>query len=589
MQRIKILSSNLINQIAAGEVIERPASVIKELVENSIDAEATRIDVIIKDGGRTFIQVSDNGIGMSSEDLEISFQRHATSKINSQDDLASVSSLGFRGEAMPSIASVARVYAKSSTNGNEGTELSIDAGIINYIRPIGCVKGTLIQVKNIFFNIPARRKFLKKADTEQRAITSIFRRYILSYPDISFKLIVNDKIVYQLASGDLLQRIEEVYGKSFAKSVLPVEYIKDNYKVTGFVGNLSVVKKRRGEQFLFLNRRFIQDRLLSSTVVRAYQSLIERGEFPFFLLNLSAPLDGIDVNVHPAKLEVRFQDEWRIYHVMKSATAEALKDILATLPDFSNMNQNQFQESQNTSFNFNKAQSFSDIPTENAPRSYSFNDEGNIFQIERAQRRIEQMMQIDEKINHKVYGNIFQILNKYIVTEVKSGMLIIDQHVAHERILFESAKKALEGNGLPSQTVLFPQTLKFLPDEYNQLIDIIPYLEKIGFRMREFGDNMIIIDGIPSDVYWGGESGIIREILDKYIGYNELNASFMDYIAATYSCKAAIKAGEKLESEEMKNLVDKLFATEHPYYCPHGRPIIVNLSLDELDKRFERK
>ncbi|MBC8311246.1 MAG: DNA mismatch repair endonuclease MutL [Candidatus Marinimicrobia bacterium] len=603
MSKIKLLSSHLINQIAAGEVIERPFSVIKELVENSIDAKSSQIDILIEDGGHKAIQVFDNGIGMTKVDLELAFQRHATSKIATQDDLAKISTLGFRGEALPSIASVSQLTAKSIVkDNNDGFELSIYGGEVKSLEPIAGLHGTQISVKNLFYNIPARRKFLKKSDTEQRKIVELIRQFMLSNPNIGFSLSANSKEIYKVSPNTLEIRIKDIFGKNFSNSLLPVNLTKSPYEISGFTGNLNTTKKRQGDQYLFLNGRFIKDRLLSSAVFSAYKSLISRGEFPFFVLFLQVPLDTVDINVHPAKLEVRFQNEWHIYHVIKSAISNALEDILKVIPEYdpsliyynkpkesSEVSQLPFTNSQSNSLVENLAPreganiNLSEVPFGNMQK----NDIEEDFRVDRAHERIVQS-HTGAPIEKVVSDIIWQLDNKYLITEIKSGLIIIDQHVAHERVLYESARAAMDGNGMTSQTVLFPQTLTLQPDEYSNLLNIIPYLDKIGFKLREFGDCSVIIEGIPIDVNWGTEKEVIGEILEKYMHNSELDASFIDYIASTFACKAAVKAGDPLNPEERKHLIDKLFATSHPYYCPHGRPIIINLSLDDLDKRFER-
>ena len=602
MSKIKLLSSNLINQIAAGEVIERPFSVIKELVENSIDAESSQIDILIEDGGHKSIQVFDNGMGMSKEDLQLAFQRHATSKIATQNDLAQINTLGFRGEALPSIASVSQLSAKSITkDSDDGFELTIHGGEVKSFEPIAGLQGTQISVKNLFYNIPARRKFLKKPDTEQRKIVKLIRQLMLSNPQIGFSLSANNKEIYKVTQSNLENRIKDIFGKNFYNSILSTELNKTPYSISGFIGNLSTTKKRQGDQYLFLNGRFIKDRLLSSAVFSAYKSLISRGEFPFFVLFLKVPFGSVDINVHPAKLEVRFQNEWHIYHVIKTAVSNALEDILNVIPEYdpSLIYYNKPKEA-----NIGSQLLFSNNPSNPLAQNIAPRKEGNApselqfeaiqskgmtddFLIDRANERIVESDEsiIPEKLESEI---IWQLHNKYLITEIKSGLVIIDQHVAHERVLYESARAAIDGNGMASQTVLFPQTLKLQPDEYSNLLNIIPYLEKIGFKLREFGETSIVIEGIPVDVNWGTEKEVISEILEKYIHNNELDASFIDYIAATFACKAAVKAGDPLNPEERKHLIDKLFATNHPYYCPHGRPIIINLSLDDLDKRFER-
>jgi len=603
MSKIKLLPSNLINQIAAGEVIERPFSVVKELLENSIDAKSTQIDIFIENGGHKSIQITDNGIGMDKENLKLAFMRHATSKIETQEDLAKINTLGFRGEALPSIASVSQLSAKSVIEGsNDGFELTIHGGEVKSLEPIAGIQGTQISVRNLFYNIPARRKFLKKSDTEQRKIVNLTRQFMLSNPAIGFSLFANGKEVYKVSPSTLDIRIKDIFGLKMSKSVLKVDLVKAPYQISGFIGNLNTTKKRQGEQYLFLNGRFIKDRLLSSAVFSAYRSLVSRGEFPFFVLFLQVPLDTVDINVHPAKLEVRFQNEWHIYHVIKSAVSTALEDILNVIPayDPSLVYYNQPKKSAETS-----SLPFTDtLPStlvDNiAPRKTigaDFSDSSTLKMqsetskeeslIERANERITESYN-EGDANELVSEIIWQLHNKYLITEIKSGLIIIDQHVAHERVLYESARAAIDGNGMASQTVLFPQTLALQPDEYSHLLNIIPFLEKIGFKLREFGENSVIIEGIPIDVAWGSEKEVISEVLEKYTENSELDASFIDYIASTFACKAAVKAGDPLNVEERRHLIDKLFATNHPYYCPHGRPIIINLSLDDLDKRFER-
>ena len=603
MSKIKLLSSNLVNQIAAGEVIERPFSVIKELVENSIDAKSTQINIMIEDGGHKSLQVFDNGIGMSKDDLELAFKRHATSKIETQNDLVKIETLGFRGEALPSIASVSQLSAKSIERGNnDGFELTIHGGEVKSLIPTAGLNGTQITVKNLFYNIPARRKFLKKPDTEQRKIIELIRQFMLSNPQIGFSLSTNNKEIYNVSASTLEARIKDIFGKKFSNSLLPVELSKSPYKISGFTGNLNTTKKRQGDQFLFLNGRFIKDRLLSSAVFSAYRSLISRGEFPFFVLFLKVPLDSVDINVHPAKLEVRFQNEWHIYHVIKSSISDALKDILKVIPEYdpSLIYYNKKRDSRDESqlpFSGDKANPLVENLAPRKPPDSDLNEfqlsgqvTGEIeadFQIDRAHERIVESNEINAE-DQIVSDIIWQLHNKYLITEIKSGLVIIDQHVAHERVLYESARLAIDGNGMASQTVLFPQTLSLQPDEYSNLLNIIPYLEKIGFKLREFGENSVIIEGVPIDVNWGTEKEVISEILEKYMHNSDLDASFIDYIASTFACKAAVKAGDPLTLEERKHLIDKLFATKHPYYCPHGRPIIINLSIDDLDKRFER-
>ena len=335
MANIRPLDSALIDQIAAGEVIDRPASVLKELIENSLDSGANKIEIQISKGGHELIQVSDNGCGMNQDNLRLAFQRHATSKIQKLEDLNSIGTLGFRGEALPSIASVSMVTARSSEGDSNGFEIKINGSEEQYLKPVAGLPGTTIKVQNLFYNTPARRKFLKKPETEQAVINSIMRRFMLSRPDVGFRMISNNKTVYDVPSQSLPDRINAIYGSAYKNGILPVELQKDPYSVKGFTGNLSLVKKRRGEQYVFINGRYIMDRLLNSSIYSAYQSLIQRGEFPFFVLFLEMPLDSFDVNVHPAKLEVRFVNEWQVYHILKSSITKTLQDILKVIPEYS--------------------------------------------------------------------------------------------------------------------------------------------------------------------------------------------------------------------------------------------------------------
>ena len=597
MAKIHHLKSSLVDQIAAGEVIDRPASVLKELIENSLDSGANKIDVQIIKGGHDLIQVSDNGCGMSKEDLKLAFMRHATSKIKDLEDLNSITTLGFRGEALPSIASVSMFTAISSEKESNGFEIKINGSEEKSFKPIASLEGTTCKVQNLFYNTPARRKFLKKPETEQAVINTMMRRFMLSRPEVAFKMLSNDKIVYDVSIQNLSERINAIYGSTFKNCVLPVELKKDPYTITGFTGNLSLVKKRQGEQYIFLNGRYIKNRLLNSAIFSAYQSLIQRGEFPFFVIFLEMPPDLFDVNVHPAKLEVRFINEWQIYHVIKTSITTILQDILKVIPDYKTYQHFQeYSPNETNVLNLDKAPSSTITQFEQAPHKRNANEVSgfvnkNGIQLKQAHLRMESTLdniKVPNEDLQPITDHIWQIHRKYLITEIKSGLIIIDQHVAHERVLFEEAKKAIEGQGFPSQTVLFPQTLKLQPEEYDSLLEITHYLNKIGFRFREFGENTIIIDEIPPDINWGNESQIIREIIDQFISVKKIDPSFIDQIAAIYSCKSAIKAGDQLKPEERIHLIDRLFSTEHPYYCPHGRPIIINLSINELDKRFER-
>tara|TARA_B100001250_G_scaffold121100_1_gene102795 strand:+ start:3004 stop:4704 length:1701 start_codon:yes stop_codon:yes gene_type:complete len=558
------LNDKLINQIAAGEVVDNPASVIKELIENSIDAKSKSIKIFIKDGGKKSILILDDGHGMHKEDLINAFERFATSKIENEEDLENINTLGFRGEALPSISSVSKITIKSKNNKNIGHLLEIDGGKILDSKPDGIDKGTSIHVKNLFFNVPARLKFLKKDTTEYQKILVLFKVFALSNPEISFSLYNEKKEIYHLPSSNLESRIINIYGIDYKNSLIEVDFIQDEFKVSGYIGNLSLVKKRRGNQFTFINGRYILNPLINQTVYNSYDSLISRGEFPFFLLNLKLNNSFIDVNVHPKKTEIKFKNELQIQHIVKKSVSKALKNKIEVIPNLYTPKENYNSQIIDLPFNeLNKNRN--DISKETVDKMFTDNNLA---------------LSNDMKV--------WQIHNKYILTEISSGLIVIDQHVAHERILYEMAKKSLDGKGLNSQKLMFPITINYTPEDFNNLLDILPYLNKIGFDIREFGNNSVIIEGSPPELSNGKEKEVIDDILDNFIEHKQLNSSFIDYMAATYSCKAAIKAGDKLDESECINLIDKLFSTKHPYYCPHGRPIIINLSINDLDKRFER-
>jgi len=578
MKPILSLPEDLRNKISAGEVIERPASVVKELLENSIDAGATEITVVVEKGGHQLIQVRDNGHGITADGLAQAFLRYTTSKISKVDDLFKIRTLGFRGEALASIASVSEINVSSSVDESAGYQMDLVNGVTDAIKAAPPIGGTEITVRNLFYNTPARKKFLKSATIEFRKIVKMLRRFGLEFPEVSFQLVHNDKTILNLTPENLEERIIALTDPSYRDQLLPVNMIKGDYNISGFIGTLNLVRGRPGEQYLFVNRRFIQNRLLNSAVYAAYESLVKRGEYPFSLLNLVLPPDQLDVNVHPRKIEVRFTDEWRIYHVVKSAVREALASILATIPSFEQ------HVGQMVTFGKEIDPNQRQEPLWFTPAKQS--ESG--ADLQRAKEYVSNLADQKEEATAIEGSIMWQVHDKYIISQINSGLVIIDQHVAHERVLFEDALLAFDSTPLSAQTLLFPEILEFSTDEYSVLLDILPYLEKLGFRMKENGQNKILLEAIPSDMGWGNENSVIRDIIDHYVANREKSSSYVENLAASFACHAAVKAGDSLTIEEMQVLVNRLFATKHPYYCPHGRPIIVQLSLEELDQRFER-
>ena len=576
---ISRLSEDLQNKISAGEVVERPSSVVKELLENSLDANSNQIDITIEQGGNQLIQVRDNGIGIKKDQLPNSIKRFHTSKLSKLDDLFNINTLGFRGEALASIASVAQLSIISDDGNSGGAEISVIDGQAGGIKPAPSISGTQITIQNLFYNTPARRKFLKTPRTEGRKIIEMVKRFGLSNPQVGFSLVVDGKKVINLLIETLSERIGSLFDNTYQKNIIPIEISKADFTFTGYIGNLNLVRKRFGEQYIYLNGRYIKDRLLNSAVYSSYQSLVQRGEYPFFIINIQMPYEQVDVNVHPMKTEVRFNDEWRVYHVLKSGVSQSLSEILNTIPNFQRISSDSssfFQNSNNqSSIDFNN----------------TIQGNGLVSNLEKTDRAKLYASNIDSSkdgIDNFNIEKMWQVHKKYIISELNSGLVVIDQHVAHERVLYEECLQAFESKIMSSQTLLFPEEIEFSKDEYDILLEIFPYLEKIGFKIVETENSKLIVEATPSDISWGDEKKIIKEIIDEFISTRKKYSSYKEALAASFACKAAVKAGDQMSKDEMVMLVNRLFSTEHPYYCPHGRPIIMQLSLEELDRRFER-
>ena len=588
---IKALSNDLRNKISAGEVVENPASVVKELIENSLDAKASEITVVIEKGGHQTIQVRDNGIGIHKDDLPLSLLRFHTSKISDVKDLFSIQTLGFRGEALSSIASVSEITIISDQKKSDGHMIKVQGGELGAIQPYAKIQGTEVTIQNLFYNTPVRKKFLKTARTELRKVVSIVRRYGLAFPEVSFKMVADNRTIFYVQSEKLEDRIDNLLDPTYSRNLLPLNIVKNDYVFSGLIGNLNLIRTRPGEQYLFLNRRFIKDRLINNSVYNAYESLIKRGEYPFFVINLMLPYDQVDVNVHPMKTEVRFNDEWRVFNVLKSGVNDSLSSILDAAPAFDKSFYQGRSNSQDQSKLIKPMKETILTNPNQGSMDFKISDMVDPVQskLERAKNYVSKLAENSSEVDDNIATeNIWQIHKKYILSEINSGLVIIDQHVAHERVLYEEALLAFESTSMASQTILFPEVIEFSIDDFDTLFDILPYLEKIGFKIKEASKTSIRIDAIPSEMALGNEKTVIREILDNFISKKKQYSSFQEDLAAMFSCKAAIKAGDSLTREEMQELVNRLFATKNPYYCPHGRPIIIQMSLDELDGRFER-
>lgn len=611
--RIKILPENIANKIAAGEVVQRPESVVKELLENAVDAKASNIELIIKQAGKSLIQVCDNGSGMTEEEAVLSIRKHATSKITSIEDLESINTLGFRGEALSSIAAVCQLEIKTETADEEtGTLLKIENENEIVTERISTAKGTCVSVKNIFYNIPARRKFLKSDTTELKHIIDTFNRTALAYPEINFKFYNSDNLVFDYKEGSFDERIQQVFADNMLEALIPVNEETDYLSVKGYIGKPSIFKKSKGEQFLFLNKRFVFNRSINHAVFTAFENILEKGDYPFFILFISLNPSKVDVNIHPSKLEVKFDDEKDIYNFILSVVRKSIAthDLVPTM-SFSG------SEDGNEKLDFNPFQplrqnDFSDRPfftsREKRERTNVTDEEIDLVfgdlkkniltdSLSGLSARSEtDVLETDKEIKVEKSASsepdttfLIQLHNKYILSQIKSGLMIIDQHVAHERILYEKALSRLDTNLPFSQQLLFPIKLQFDLASYEILKELDQMISKLGFKLKYLPKNYVLIEGVPDDIKSGSEEKILKEFISEYLtNQTEKHLEEKDNIAKSYSCKAAIKAGDRLSEKEMRLLIDQLFATSMPYVCPHGRPIVIKISLEEFDRRFGR-
>ncbi len=604
-QSIQILPDNIASKIAAGEVIQRPASVVKEVVENSIDAGARNIVITIKDSGKTLIKIADDGNGFSPADLEVAFERHATSKIKSYDDLENIKTLGFRGEALASIAAIAQVEIKSRTADEAvGLSMKVEGGVKHDPEPCGMEPGTTITVKNLFYNTPARRNFLKTNATEFKHILETIQRAALSYPDIAFTFISDDDTVFSVHQSDLFTRIGELFGEELSEGLMECNEETDYLTVYGFLAKPEFSRRTRNEQFLFLNRRYIVNRAINHAVYRAYEHLLIKGSYPFYVLFLDVDPSHIDVNIHPSKLEAKFDNERSVYGIVTSVVRKTLaeNDMMPSLSmgDAAGPDEHipaSHNRQQSTLHMLRVNQQTGELIEERRPGEQNRTDL-NLFQrdsfktpqrkSEGTDRYYEPEPEQTKQESSTESGLIYQLHNKYILAQIRSGLMIIDQHVAHERILYERALKRFTTENPSSQQLLFPETAELGHAEVELVKEIQPLLDTLGFDLKIFSKNTVIIEGIPADVRPGYEHNILKKVLDEYRSNMGAQIDVRDNLAKSFACKTAIKSGDSLTDEEMRDLIDQLFATEMPYVCPHGRPVVIKLSVDELDKKFGR-
>ncbi len=613
MGRINLLNEDTSNKIAAGEVVERPSSVVKELVENSIDAKATVINIEIEEGGQKLIKVTDDGLGINPEDIELAFMPHATSKISSIEDIYAISTLGFRGEALPSIAAVSNVVLRSKIEGNEvGKEISINGGIKEYIKDVGCSIGTTTEVKNIFFNVPARQKFLKSTQREASIITDIVNRLALSNPKISFRLINNGKkVVNTYSTESLFNTIRTIYGKSIGDNIIKFEKHTDIASVYGYVGNAEISRGSRNNQSVFVNNRYIKNKLIATAVETAVKSFMMINKYPFFALFLDIFPEYIDVNVHPTKAEVKFQNDRELFKLVFDTVHEAIRDSLKNNFELE-LEAPLQQEIKEITSQRETVQLPLDLKTDNET-TISLDDfhrnkisDSNLLIKEKDDSEKGYSKFIRQKVNEEYITKpintdlantpkfpalriIGQFHNTYILAESAEDFYIIDQHAAHEKILFEKYTKDIKHSHVTAQILLMPEVIELTPEDFIYYVENKDVFQGAGFSIEEFGDNTINIREVPNFLGKPELRNIFSEILDnlKKLGSGETYEVKYKKIA-TLACKAAIKANDNLNIEEMKVLIENLRMIDDPFNCPHGRPTIIKTTLYEMEKKFKR-
>lgn len=624
---IQLLPDHIANQIAAGEVIQRPASVVKELLENAVDAGAQKIQLIIKEAGKSLIQVVDDGKGMSETDARLCFERHATSKIREAADLFQLHTNGFRGEALASIASIAHVELKTKTEEDQvGNHVIIEGSSILSHDPVSMNTGSNFMVKNLFYNVPARRNFLKADRTEFRFIQEEFFHIALAHPSISLSLHHNDKELFRLPGSSFRQRIVNLYGKRYNPRLVPIEEETDIVTISGFICKPEFAKKSRGEQFFFVNNRFIKNHYLNHAILTALENLIQDGLHPSYFIFINVPPESIDVNIHPTKTEIKFENEKFIYAILKSCIKKSLGQYnIAPSIDFdtnqdydvtpmmSTSDTKGFDPSVTVNPNFNpfdqdyeqsrdlfpkpKDQSFSTrMRQATGINAYSEKEEIQTEEDWRAFMEIESVASTNETETdpglfeggglEQTSRPVHQIHQKYILSPVKSGFILIHQNRAHERILFEQFKKSLTDSNSLCQQLLFPQTIELSKEDMLIFKDVQTDIERLGFDFGEMLEDGIEVHGIPFDTQSSDIQLILEKVLDDFKNFEPSSEDKSEQVARSLAKSMSIKTGKNLKIEEMNHLIDQLFACESPFLDPNGKKTHININLDEIDTKF---
>jgi DNA mismatch repair protein MutL len=614
VSKIRVLADHVANQIAAGEVVERPASVAKELVENSIDAGATRITIEIEAGGRRLLKVSDDGEGMVRDDAVLAFERHATSKIRATDDLIAIGTLGFRGEALASIASVAKVELITSTEGAAaGTRVAIDGGRMRDVKDAAHPRGTTIAVRDLFFNVPARRKFLRSEATETFHLTNLVTHYALAHPEIAFTFVNNGRdVVRAVAAKDLRERAYQIFGAEFLENLLAVDGGDPLVaRVTGFVSAPRDRRTTRDSQYLFVNRRFVRDRMIGRSLSEGYRSILPHGVYPAALLFIETPLEEVDVNVHPAKTEVRFRRSAAVADAVRDAVRDALarNDYVPTVPPAVEPQITQTPQTQTASaaVSFTPTQPRIEFvappPPTFTPRTTPPPDSPSAPAIpipsgDESARDVAEMIRVPSvksaaPLPETLSTNIRplgQLEESFIIATDDEGLLLIDQHVAHERVLFDKYRALESERRTDSQQLLVPETFDLTPAQTAVFDQLAPELEVYGFDLMRLSGRTVAIKAVPADLPAGEARNMLSELLDTVDAEKKSNTreTMRDEIAASLACHAAIKVNMPLAPEKMRWLIDRLLQTSSPTTCPHGRPVILRLKMRDILKGFHR-
>jgi len=600
---VHLLPDAVANQIAAGEVVQRPASAVKELLENAIDAKASKIHLIVKNAGKSLLQVIDNGIGMTETDARLALERHATSKIEKVEDLFSLNTMGFRGEALPSIAAVSQFELKTKTPNSElGSQIIVEGSKLKSQEACQCQEGSNIYVKNLFFNIPARRNFLKSNTVELKHIVEEFLRIALIHPEVAMRMTNESNEVYNLPKAVFRQRIIHVFGKKYDERLVPVNEETDIVKVSGFVGKPEYARKTRGEQFLFVNNRFIKSAYLNHAIAMAFEELISKDHYPSYFLQMEIDPEKIDINIHPTKTEIKFEEERAIYAIIRTAVREALgKYNIAPSLDFdqdNNLNVPILKKGEaikiptiqvDPEFNpFEKERQSNGSRDITHKKDNLIKDWDKLFQTPDIYQQAE--LQSDDETSSNDFSEVYQCMqlhNKYIISPIKSGFILVDQHAAHQRVLIDQ----FQTNGqFATQQLLMPEELELSVEDCMILEEVMEEIKVIGFDIRPFGKGHYIIDGKPTVLKDKSSKKVIEELLEdfKNQSLNLKNRQTID-LHQSLARSMSIRSGQRLSPKEMKHLIDELFACEMPYALPNGRTIVVTYSLDDLNKQFKKR